>query len=100
MCTYIARPSGTQRDEIILGWFSTLDLIHLSGTLQNQAYTATMRIDTYQIQNSTKTKIRSGTATDDLTRDLTVLSRDFAVKITFDFHAKRRPQNQSNLLEI
>ena len=42
----------------------------------------------------------SGTKIDDLTRDLTVLSRDFAVKITSDFHAKRRPQNQSNLLQI
>ena len=39
-------------------------------------------------------------ATGDLTRDLTVLSLVFALKITFDFHAKRRPQNQSNLLQI
>ncbi len=42
----------------------------------------------------------SRTATDDLTRDFTVLSRNLAVKITSDFHAKRRPQNQSNLLQI
>ncbi len=42
----------------------------------------------------------SRTTTDDLTRDLTVLSFDFAVKITSDFHAKRRPQYQCNLLQI
>ena len=40
------------------------------------------------------------TATDDFTRDLTVLSRNFAVKITTDFRANRRPQNQFNLLQI
>ncbi len=40
------------------------------------------------------------TETDDLTRDLTVLSLDFAVKIMSDFHAKRSPQNQSNLLQV
>ena len=37
--------------------------------------------------------------TGDLTRDLTVLSRDFAVKKS-DLRASRRPQNQSNLLQI
>ena len=42
----------------------------------------------------------SRTATDDLTRNLTVLSRNVAVKITSDFHAKRRPQNKFNLLQI
>ncbi len=33
-------------------------------------------------------------ATGDLTHDLMVLSRDFAVIITSGFHGKRRPQNQ------
>ena len=35
-----------------------------------------------------------------LTRDLTVLSRNFAVKIKPDFRGKRQPQNQPNLLQI
>ncbi len=32
--------------------------------------------------------------------DPEVLPHDFAVKITSDFDAKRRPQNRSNLLQI
>ena len=31
---------------------------------------------------------------------LQYLSRNLAFKITSDFHAKRQPQNQSNLLQI
>ena len=45
-------------------------------------------------------RFNSRTTSGDLTRDLKVLSRDFAVKITYDFDAKRRPQNQSNLLQV
>ncbi len=42
----------------------------------------------------------SPTAEDDWTRDLTVLWRNLAVKITSDFHAKGRRPNQSNFLQI
>ncbi len=50
----------------------------------------------------TEVLLFSRPATADLTRDLTVLARNLAVKIivTSDFHAKRQPQNQSNLLQI
>ena len=44
--------------------------------------------------------LNSPTADDNLTRDLTVLWRSLAVKITSDFHAKPQPQNLSNLLQI
>ena len=42
----------------------------------------------------------SGTAGGYLTRDLTVLSCEFAIKIKPDFRGKQRPQNQPNLLQI
>ena len=41
------------------------------------------------------TQYYSRKASDDLTRDLTVLSCDFAVKIKSDFCAKQRPQISS-----
>ena len=40
--------------------------------------------------------MNSRKASPDLTRDLTALSRDLAVKISANFRAKRQPQNQSN----
>ena len=43
---------------------------------------------------------RSGTACGHLTRDITVLSHDFAFKTKSDLTANRRPQNKSNELQI
>ncbi len=76
------------------GTMIKLILQHCQGKSAMYKCNMVMTISAYCID------LHSRTAADNWPRDLTVLWCNLAVKITSDFHGKRRHPNQSNLLQI